>query len=465
MKADGPVRRTGGRSPRSSSLRPLRRGGLRLSRRSVRFLPRRSVRFLPRRSSGSRRVVPSGSRRAVVCFLPRRSVRFILGAAALVAALTGCRVQTQVVIDQAPSGRGVVTVTASLDRSALAAIGGAPALAAQLQTADLRAAGWTVTGPRAGPGSTSVVSASHSFATPAQASALLADLAGSGPDGGARRPFQVLVQKRQGSGATDDDATWPGRPDVRGQLLRRLPGSPAPSAFQPASTLPPGRGAGNQPDQVFTFSLDARLPGQVVNSNATALPDGSVRWTPRLGQRLQLAAPHPNLEHRAHRGGDRDRRRGRQPGCGAGGVLVATPAAPQARPRPPAPGQAVGDGCLGAVVGLTPGRGAGGRPRRWGVAAEWRCHTPVVRWPAWPARNLASLHRVRLPSPRWAGRCGLAGPGTRLVEEIDSPPTRTMRVRRASPCRAHRPGRHRCRLGHHPVRPGCPSSTGCSAAG
>jgi hypothetical protein len=253
-----------------------------LPRRSVRFLPRRSVCFLPRRSV---RLLP----RRAVRFLPRRSVRFILGAAVLVAALTGCRVQTQVVIDQAPSGRGVVTVSVSLDRSALAAIGGAPALAAQLQTADLRAAGWTVTGPRAGPGSTTVVSASHSYATPAQASALVADLAGSGPDGGAGRPFQVSLQKRHGFWR--NEAVLLGQVDLRCGVncfgdsgLTSALGFP--TGVNPASLAGPG----NQPDQVFTFSLDARLPGQVVNSNGTALPDGSVRWTPRLGQRLQLAA-------------------------------------------------------------------------------------------------------------------------------------------------------------------------------
>jgi hypothetical protein len=48
--------------------------------------------------------------------------------------------------------------------------------------------------------------------------------------------------------------------------------------------------AGERPDQVFTFSLDARLPGRLVDGNGTPLADGALRWTPRLGQRLQLAA-------------------------------------------------------------------------------------------------------------------------------------------------------------------------------
>jgi hypothetical protein len=218
-----------------------------------------------------------------------RSVWLILGAAALAAALAGCRVQTRVSVYQAPSGRGVVMVSVSLDRSALAAIGGVTALSAQLQTGDLRAAGWTVTGPVAGPGATTVVSASHGYATPAQASALVADLAGSGPAGGEGRPFHVSFQKRHGF--------WRNETVLVGQVdltcgvncfgdsgLTTALGFP--TGVNPASVAGPG----NQPDQVFSFSLDARLPGHLVNSNGTALPDGSVRWTPRLGQRLQLAA-------------------------------------------------------------------------------------------------------------------------------------------------------------------------------
>jgi hypothetical protein len=41
---------------------------------------------------------------------------------------------------------------------------------------------------------------------------------------------------------------------------------------------------------VFTFSLRARLPGSLVSSNATALPDGTLQWVPKLGQTLPLAA-------------------------------------------------------------------------------------------------------------------------------------------------------------------------------
>ncbi len=154
-----------------------------------------------------------------------------------------------------------MTVSVSLDRSALAAIGGAPALAAQLQAADLRAAGWTVTGPAAGPGSTTVVSASHGYATPAEASALVADLAGSGPVGGAGRPFHVSVQKRHGFWQRRGRCCS-GQVDLRCGVdcfgdsgLTSALGFP--TGVNPASLAGPG----NQPDQVFTFSVDARLPG------------------------------------------------------------------------------------------------------------------------------------------------------------------------------------------------------------
>jgi hypothetical protein len=210
--------------------------------------------------------------------------------AALAAVLTGCRVHTQVAVVEAASGRGVVAVSVSLDRSALAALGGAPALAAQLQSADLRAAGWSVTGPSPGPGSATVVSASHAFTTPAQASTLVADLAGNGPAGGQGRPFRLFVQKRHGFWR--DDTVLQGQVDLScGVACFGDPGLTSalgfPTGVNPASVA---REAGERPDQVFTFALDARLPGRLVHSNATPLPDGALRWTPRLGERLQLAA-------------------------------------------------------------------------------------------------------------------------------------------------------------------------------
>jgi hypothetical protein len=212
----------------------------------------------------------------------------MVAAALSLLALTGCQVHTQISVNETRPGQGVVRVSVSLDRSALAAIGGAPALAAQLQDADLRAAGWTVTGPVPGPGSTTVVSASHPFTSPAEASALVAELAGSGPAGS--RPFRLSLTQRNGFWRSDTALT--GTVDLScgvacfgDSALTAALGFP--TGVNPRSVA---AAAGEQPEQVFTFSVDARLRGSLVNTNAVSRPDGSLQWTPRLGQRLELTA-------------------------------------------------------------------------------------------------------------------------------------------------------------------------------
>jgi hypothetical protein len=203
-------------------------------------------------------------------------------------ALTGCQVHTQISINETAPGQGVVRVSVSLDQSAVAAIGGASALAAQLQDADLVAAGWKVTGPVPGPGSTTVVSASHEFTSAAQASALVAELAGSGPAGS--RPFRLSLTQRHSFWRTDTALT--GTVDLScgvacfgdSGLTRALGFPTGVNAGSVAAA------AGARPDQVFTFSLDARLRGSLVSSNGISLSDGDLQWHPRLGQRLELTA-------------------------------------------------------------------------------------------------------------------------------------------------------------------------------
>jgi hypothetical protein len=208
-------------------------------------------------------------------------------AVAVVLALSGCQVHTQISVDAGAGGRGVVRVSVSLDRAALAAIGGSRALAAQLQTADLTGAGWTVTGPAPGPGSTTVVAASHPYDTPAQAGSLVGELAGSGPAGA--RPFRLALTQRHGFWRTETILT--GTVDLRCGVacfgdsgLTKALGFP--TGVNPG---PLGTAAGQRPDQVFTFGLDATLRGSVVSSNAAARTGATLQWEPRLGQTLQLA--------------------------------------------------------------------------------------------------------------------------------------------------------------------------------
>jgi hypothetical protein len=203
-------------------------------------------------------------------------------------ALSACQVNTRISVDAAPGGGGVVAVTVSLDAAATAAIGGRDALAAQVQDADLVKAGWTVTGPSPGPGSSTVLTASHTYDTPAQASALVGELAGTGTSG--VRPFQLSVSTHRGFWRTDTTLT--GKVDLTCGLacfgdagLKTALGFPTGVNPGPLTST-----AGEQPDRVFTFSLGARLPGSLVSSNATALPDGTLQWTPKLGQTQELAA-------------------------------------------------------------------------------------------------------------------------------------------------------------------------------
>ena len=208
-------------------------------------------------------------------------------AVAVVLALSGCQVHTQVSVDDAGGGRGVVRVSVSLDGAALAAIGGSGALAAQMQAADLTAAGWTVTAPAPGPGSTTVVAASHPYETPAQAATLVGELAGSGP--ATARPFRLTLTQRHSFWRTETGLT--GTVDLRCGLdcfgdsgLTKALGFP--TGVNPGSLA---AAAGQRPDQIFTFGLVAHLRGSVVSTDATRT-GASLQWEPRLGQTLQLTA-------------------------------------------------------------------------------------------------------------------------------------------------------------------------------
>ena len=206
----------------------------------------------------------------------------------LLAGLTGCQVNTRIAVEEVAGGRGVVAVTVSLDAGALAAVGGSAALAAQLQDADLVAAGWAIAGPKPGPGSTTVITVSHPFATLAEASTLVGDLAGAGS--GNSRPFRLALSRHRSFWRTD--TTLKGTVDLTCGLdcfgdsgLSRALGSPV--GVNPA---PLESAAGQSPDQVFTFSMTARLTGSLVSTNASSQRGGLLEWTPRLGQALQLAA-------------------------------------------------------------------------------------------------------------------------------------------------------------------------------
>jgi hypothetical protein len=88
-------------------------------------------------------------------------------------------------VDVTAAGRGTVSVTLDLDRSAAEAVG-------QLQLSDLEQAGWRISGPHPTPGGGLTVTASKPFQSPAEAEEIIAEISGS------NGPFHDLhVSRRQ----------------------------------------------------------------------------------------------------------------------------------------------------------------------------------------------------------------------------------------------------------------------------
>jgi hypothetical protein len=91
--------------------------------------------------------------------------------------LAGCQGKVDVVVQVQPDGSGVVRVGVGLDADALARN---PDLAKQVRTDDLRSAGWSVEGPNPESDGFTWWRASKSFANPQEASAVLAEVSGTG---------------------------------------------------------------------------------------------------------------------------------------------------------------------------------------------------------------------------------------------------------------------------------------------
>lgn len=106
----------------------------------------------------------------------RRTRALVLVATALVLG-AGCQVRTDVTLTVDRDGSGQVAATVALDRQAAARI---PNLAAQLRVTDLRRAGWRVTTTTRRSDGAMRITAVKPFGQPAQAGAVLEELAGRG---------------------------------------------------------------------------------------------------------------------------------------------------------------------------------------------------------------------------------------------------------------------------------------------
>jgi len=186
-----------------------------------------------------------------------------------VLALAGCRLDVGVDVAMQPDGSGTVTVTATADHDLVAA---APSALADLRLDDIRAAGWTVTDPASGDDGSLTLTLTKPFRTPAEATAVLAEL--NGPDG----PLRNLVVTLDRSFATVSSGLT-GTVQLTGGL-----GAFSDAALVQALGSQPLANLVTQPvDQVLGLTVTARFPGRVTATNGEIAADrASVTWRPPL---------------------------------------------------------------------------------------------------------------------------------------------------------------------------------------
>ena len=132
------------------------------------------------------------------------------------------------------------------------------------------------------------MSASHAFSNLSEVPALVADIAGNGPE--AKRPFQLAVNEQPGF--LQNSYTASGSVDLQCSL----------SCFDdPKLATSVGYALGMPPSEVrqlvadpakdIDFRVEVVLPGQVTTSDAAGSGDGSTLvWSPVLGQATPVVA-------------------------------------------------------------------------------------------------------------------------------------------------------------------------------
>lgn len=203
-----------------------------------------------------------------------RVLRAMAAAAALVVALAGCELRTEINIDVADDGSGTVEVGAGVDDDALER---RPDLLDDLALDDLLATGWTATDPKKEADGLTWVRLRHDFAQPDDVGSLVKEIAGeSGPfrhfsltrdDGFAATTyaFSGVVDFSSGiSGLTDDP-----------ELAEALEADP---------TVLIEEEIGQALDEVLQVQVAVRLPGDV-DSNAPTQASNGALWRPSVLER------------------------------------------------------------------------------------------------------------------------------------------------------------------------------------
>ncbi len=199
-----------------------------------------------------------------------RRCRAIATVVVAVLLLSSCRVDIRLDVDANDDGSGTIAVTVDLDNEAVALV---PGLAEDLRLDDLLASGWAVEGPTQINNGGLRVLLTYDFESPAEATAALAQI--NGPNG----PLLAPSLKRSVSGrevATTFDAT-----------LQFVGGIEAFSDAELSSLI--GRAPwattaeklGVDPMQSVSFTVVARLPGEVRKATGTT-GEGGVVWSAPL---------------------------------------------------------------------------------------------------------------------------------------------------------------------------------------
>jgi hypothetical protein len=233
-------------------------------------------------------------------------------------------------------------VTATADHELVAA---APAALADLRLDDIRAAGWTVADPVNGADGSLTLTLTKPFRTPAEATAVLAEL--NGPDG----PLRYLVVTLERSFATVSSGL-PGTVQLTGGL----------AAFSDAALV---QALGSQPlanlvtqpvDQVLGLAITARFPGRVTTANGEIAGDrASVTWRPPLtdGAATALDAHFEQIDQGARNARRTSRLAWGKPSSATSSMLVAVVTAVVVLMRRRSAPAAASSSCLTSVFGAT----------------------------------------------------------------------------------------------------------------
>jgi hypothetical protein len=195
-----------------------------------------------------------------------------------------CQVRTEVALDVAEDGSGTVMVSVGLDPNAVTQ---APDLDTELRLEDLRATGWDVTGPDIEADGFTWVRATKAFGTPAEAGAVLAEVAG---DDGPFQDFEVTRERSFARTTYGFDGTVDFSRGLEGFGDEALADALDGEALGESVAAIEER-IGSLVDEAFTFRVAVGLPGDVDSNAPTDLSNGAV-WEPRLseGRAISLEA-------------------------------------------------------------------------------------------------------------------------------------------------------------------------------